>query len=438
MIDRIEQGEASGIIAWHPDRLARNSIDGGKIIYLVDTGKISSLAFPTYRFDTSAQGKFMLSIIFGQSKYYVDSLSENTKRGLREKVRLGVYPSFAPIGYANDRGKIAVDEATAPLVRKLYALCAEGKYNLLELRKLATAFGLVSKRKKKPLSYSNVHRILTNPFYYGLFEYKGEIFPGTHTPIIEKDLFDKVQEIIRFRSKPIINKNQYFAFRGFLRCAECGCQITAEMQKGHVYYRCTKKRGPCAQSKYLREENLAHQIKEAIVKMALGEGLFSPMMKELEREKTLQEADRIFARRNGEIKLGEINDKLKTLLDVFMDNTISVEEYREKKAQLLNQKVELEKSPETHDGKWLEQMKSFLTLAHQATSIAAEANYEAQRDFLRNCGSNLCLNNGTLVTTYRYPWRYIVENRENQKWGHSFHKLEIIPESIISKFFLPT
>jgi len=417
MIKRIEQGEASGIVAWHPDRLARNSIDGGKIIYLVDTGKISSLAFPTYRFDTSAQGKFMLNIIFGQSKYYVDNLSENTKRGLREKVRLGEYPSFAPIGYTNDRGKIIVDDTNAPLVKKLYALCAEGKYSLLELRKLATAFGLVSKRQKKPLSFSNVHRILTNPFYYGLFVYKGEIFQGTHDPIIEKDLFDKVQEIIKFRSKPIINKNQYFAFRGFLRCAECGCQITAETQKGHAYYHCTKKRGPCAQAKYLREENLAHQIKEAIEKVALGEGLFSPMMNELEREKTLLEADKIFAKRNAEIKLQEIDAKLKTLLDLFMDNTITVEEYREKKAQLLDQKVELENNPMTPNGKWLEQMKSFLTLAHQATSIAAKANYEAQRDFLRSCGSNLSLNNGTLVVTYRYPWRYIAENRENIKWG---------------------
>jgi DNA invertase Pin-like site-specific DNA recombinase len=87
MIRRIERGETSGIIAWHPDRLARNSIDGGKIIYLIDTGHIVDLRFPTYRFDNSAQGKFMLNIIFGQSKYYVDNLSENTKRGIREKLR---------------------------------------------------------------------------------------------------------------------------------------------------------------------------------------------------------------------------------------------------------------------------------------------------------------------------------------------------------------
>lgn len=165
IIKRVECGEAQGIIAWHPDRLARNSIDGGKIIYLIDTGHIVDLRFPTYRFDNSAQGKFMLNIIFGQSKYYVDNLSENTKRGIREKLRRGEYPGFAPIGYINDgKGKILVDETTAPLVKKLYALCAEGRYTLDELKKLATASGLVSKRYKRPLVLSNVHKNINECF----------------------------------------------------------------------------------------------------------------------------------------------------------------------------------------------------------------------------------------------------------------------------------
>ncbi|MBU3922668.1 recombinase family protein, partial [Patescibacteria group bacterium] len=86
MLDRIEKGEAEGILAWHPDRLARNSVDGGKIIFLVDSEKIKALKFPTFWFEATPQGKFMLSIAFGQSKYFVDNLSENTKRGLRQKL----------------------------------------------------------------------------------------------------------------------------------------------------------------------------------------------------------------------------------------------------------------------------------------------------------------------------------------------------------------
>src|SRR3990167_8809857 len=88
MIERMERGEASGILAWHPDRLARNSVDGGKIIYLVDTGVILEMKFPTFWFDPTPQGKFMLSIAFSQSKYYVDNLSENIKREFALRCRI--------------------------------------------------------------------------------------------------------------------------------------------------------------------------------------------------------------------------------------------------------------------------------------------------------------------------------------------------------------
>ena len=74
MMLEIEKGNAEGILAWNPDRLARNSIDGGRVIYLVDTGKITSLKFPTFWFEATPQGKFMLSVAFGQAKYYTDNL----------------------------------------------------------------------------------------------------------------------------------------------------------------------------------------------------------------------------------------------------------------------------------------------------------------------------------------------------------------------------
>ncbi len=94
--------EAVGILAWHPDRLARNSVDGGQVIYLIDIGKIASLRFPTFWFEPTPQGLFMLQVAFGQSKYYSDNLSENVKRGIRQKLRRGEWPGLAPFGYVNN------------------------------------------------------------------------------------------------------------------------------------------------------------------------------------------------------------------------------------------------------------------------------------------------------------------------------------------------
>jgi len=247
MLSIIQKGEAEGILSWHPDRLARNSVDGGKIIYLVDQGMIKGLCFPTYRFDDNAQGKFMLSIAFGQSKYYIDALSENIKRGIRLKLSKGIWPQWAPVGYLNDRKTrtIIKDEGKAPFIKRIFELYATGKYSLSEIRDKINSLGLTG-RLNKPLSISQYQKTLKNPLYYGVFRYKGELYDGTHQPIIPKKLFDKCQEVMARRAKPKKAKKT-FAFRGFIRCGECGRMITAEIQKGYTYYRCTKRLTNCSQ-----------------------------------------------------------------------------------------------------------------------------------------------------------------------------------------------
>src|SRR3972149_1672941 len=150
MLLRIEANEANGILAWNPDRLARNSVDGGKIIYLLDTGKIAELKFPTFWCDTTPQGKFMLSIAFSQSKYYVDNLSENIKRGHRNKLKEGIWPRNAPMGYLNDSEKkiIIPDPERAPYIKKAFEAYASGKYTLRQIRDMITELGLRSMKSE--------------------------------------------------------------------------------------------------------------------------------------------------------------------------------------------------------------------------------------------------------------------------------------------------
>jgi DNA invertase Pin-like site-specific DNA recombinase len=260
MLERMEKGEATGILAWHPDRLARNSVDGGKIIYLVDTGVISEMKFPTFWFDPTPQGKFMLSIAFSQSKYYVDNLSENIKRGHRNKVKEGIWPQMSPLGYVNKNKRIVPDENIAPLIKKTFEAYATGSFTLRELRDKFNALGL--KRKSgKELAVSNYQKLLKNPIYTGLMKYNGEIFEGKHEPIITKKLFDSVQEVMVRKSKPKSRGLKPYLYRGFFRCGECGCFITTETQKGHNYLRCTKRKNPCSQ-KYTREEIITSEIQK--------------------------------------------------------------------------------------------------------------------------------------------------------------------------------
>ena len=266
MIEKIELGGPFGIAAWHPDRLARNSIDGGKVIYLVDTGKIAAMKFPTFWFDATPQGKFMLNIAFGQSKYYIDNLSENIKRGIRQKLRRGELPSLAPVGYLNElrHHTIVKDPDRWEAVRALFEAYATDKYTLEGSQKLSLSLGLVSRRTGEALSISRLDNMLKNPFYYGLFRNKGELYQGSHEPIITKQLFDSVQRIMKQRSKPRKAKQLLsFAFRGIFTCGECGRAITVEKKikksgRTYIYYRCTKKNRVCSQ-KYVEERELVEQ-----------------------------------------------------------------------------------------------------------------------------------------------------------------------------------
>ena len=123
----------------------------------------------------------MLSIAFGQSKYYVDNLSENIKRGIRQKLRNGIWPAWAPLGYVNDKNArcIAVDKEKAKYIKRAFEMYSTGEYPLAQIRKIINSIGLVGK-KGKMLSVSNYQYMLKNKIYYGMIEYNGEIYDGKH------------------------------------------------------------------------------------------------------------------------------------------------------------------------------------------------------------------------------------------------------------------
>ena len=227
VLKKIEKSEANGILSWHPDRLARNSIDGGKVIYLLDTGKLLDLKFPSFWFESTPQGKFMLSIAFGQSKYYVDNLSENVKRGNRQKLRNGVWPSKAPYGYINNpktRG-IDVDEEKSKIVKKAFQLFAEGGKSFVAISQFMFKFG-IKKQDGKPVKVDQVKNMLANKFYIGILKYAEEYYQGSHKTFISKKLFDEVQKQIERIERPR-QKGHDFAFTGLAICGECGATITA-------------------------------------------------------------------------------------------------------------------------------------------------------------------------------------------------------------------
>jgi len=420
MLDRICAGEASGILAWHPDRLARNSIDGGKIIYLLDTGKLLDLKFPTFWFDSTPQGKFMMNIAFGQSKYYIDNLSENIKRGHRAKLRKGIWPNFAPLGYSNNpkTRAIDVDSEKAPLVKKAFELYATGEYTLKALAKVLEQAGLRS-YKGNVLSVSCAQRMLQNPIYYGVFSFNGEIYDGTHEPIISKKLFDSVQQVMNNRGKKKRKRKHEFAFSGLMRCGSCGCLITAETQKGHNYYRCTKKKQTCNE-KYLREEALVEQMESFIQKVSIPDDWAKNMLAELDKEKGQAKRDGEIFVQNLHQQKSEVEQKIEKLLDLYITGgALSIEEYQSKKQKLLNEKLDIEQKLrdfEQAGNNWLEPMKKMIFEAKQAKILLSQGDNQQILTFLKNVGSNFILKGKKFDFEPKIGWRALAEGEPNSSF----------------------
>jgi DNA invertase Pin-like site-specific DNA recombinase len=377
------------ILAWHPDRLARNSVDGGRVIYLLDTGKLASLKFPTFWCENTSQGKFMLNIAFGQSKYYVDSLSENTKRGLRQKVRNGDYPSQAPVGYINDSRykSIVVDKKKSKIIRLAFEKYAKGKSRLEDISNFLAKNGIVS-RGGKIISKTRASFILSNPFYIGLFKYGGERHEGKYEPIVSKKLFDKAQEILKFRGVPDRkSKNEPQPFCGLISCASCGMMITGEykvkkQKNGNVhnytYYHCTKKRKdmkcpePC-----IRQEELDKQLSSLIKSVSLPRDWAEELLKMAEKDFKNSAQSNFACVKEKEDKISSLLEKLERLLTGYLDQVIDQPDYCLQKAKLLSEKKSLEEEIFNFSHKqndWLAPFQNWLKDAQSLDKIASDSD----------------------------------------------------------------
>jgi len=420
MMDRIEAGEADGILAWHPDRLSRNGVDGGRITYALDMGKLTTLKFPTFWFENTPQGKFMLNMAFSQSKYYVDALSETTKSGLRDKVRRGEYPCKAPIGYLNDyrTKRIIVDRERAPLVKEAFERYAAGSTTLDDLRQFFTDHH-VSQPNGKMLSRSSISYLLSNPFYYGHFRYTGDVHEGNHEPIITKRLADQAQAVLqkRYKWSPFTTPVKPKAFLGLLRCATCGGAITAEVQKGHTYYRCTKKSNTalrllCKQP-YLREEDLAVQISDLLKPFTLRADWADAMLARVKEEKgkAAQSAKRMAEQKRSEIE--KINLRLQTLLDSLLDGIIDRSSYVAEKSKGMSQKKTLEEQSQAllkGRADWLEPFQNWIIAAKNAGEITLSGSLQEKRVLAQKVfGSNLVLDCKKARGSCVKPWSLLVE-----------------------------
>jgi hypothetical protein len=390
MLKRIEAGEANAILAWHPDRLARNSVDGGKIIHLIDDGQIAMLTFANHWFEPTSQGKFALSMAFGLSKYFVDNLSENIRRGNRQKIANGLWPNTPPLGYLHDpqtKG-IKPDPHRAPIMARLFKQYAAGKTTLTALRDRSQAWGLTT-RTGNPLTTGRLSALLAHPVYTGMILYKGELHPGIHQPLVSRRLFNRVQSSKQSRRKPRHTGKSPHPMRGLFMCGECGCMFTMQNQKGILYLSCTKKKGKCSQ-RYLRADEAAKQIRWILQRLSLQKNYAMRLGYYFDQ---FASDGKSRSHHSQEIRnaLYDIDIRIQRLNDAMVNGQVSSLEYAELKNPLVLKRHALEqkriKFSNIIDHR-LERLRSWIRGSKQAFTASNSNSLADMCRILRNLGLN--------------------------------------------------
>jgi DNA invertase Pin-like site-specific DNA recombinase len=420
MLERIQHGEAEGIIAWHPDRLARNSVDGGMIIYLLDQRKIADLKFANFSFENSSQGKFMLQIMFGYSKYYVDNLSENVKRGNRAKIAKGWRPGNVPVGYKNCRETrtIITDPDTFRLVERVFRTALTGTLNVSELWRVATHdWGLrLPKRSHsggKPIALSAFYRMLSNIFYTGHFIYQGQLVSGKHPPALSLAEFERIQHWLR---RPNLRKPKHlsFPFTGMIRCGACGLMVTAERKtnrQGHkyIYYHCTRRNtaSKCGQPS-VEATSLTEQIAEFLSTVTVDRKIHAPLRAQAIDVRSNSD-DEIITEESLQKAIADMDRQEKSLLDLRVRELISDDEFISKRQAIQTSRANLteQRSDLCNQDSWFEPLEESVSFSVMALKWFHKGDDTIRRLIVEVVGSNLQLLDRKLCIEAAFPFSAI-------------------------------
>ena len=411
MIDYLQKHPAVKVVLVEKtDRLYRNfrdyvTLEGLDLeIHLVKEGEILSR-------DSRSHQKFIHGIKVLMAKNFIDNLSEEVKKGMAEKVARGDFPHQAPIGYLNDRLKhtITTDQEKAPHVRKMFEWYATGDYSLEDIRKRTVAAGIrPNGRGTRPISESLIEWTLKNPFYTGLFRWKGGLYQGNHEPIISQELFDKVQAVFKChelrRGK---QRSRKFAFGGLMKCGKCGCSIVGELKKKrYIYYHCTNGRREC-EKKYYREEVLEEQFADVVRRVVIdpetAEWVKQALQESLKEETAFhhQEVTRL-AREVERVKV-RLNQAYLDKLDGTITEAFWAErstEWQEERGRLAGELARLQGA----DKHYLDDGVQIIELSQRAHGLYLTQPAEEKRKLLGLLLSNCILKDGHIEATYKQPF----------------------------------
>jgi DNA invertase Pin-like site-specific DNA recombinase len=434
MMALVQSGAIDTIICWKADRLARNALDGGAVLFALESKKLTQIVTDDRTYRGEPDEEFVLTLELGLSSKYSKDLSKNVKRGLAEKWRRGEWCSRAPIGYTNrrenaDHSSIAVDPILAPWIKKLFQLAGTGNYSLLDLTRIVRDewhINLATRRRDRlpsSISASTIHYILRNPFYRGLMLVKGQLYAGSHRPLVSKELFDRVQAILAGRrvrgERP---QREVFAFSGISRCAGCGRQLVGYVKrrerKEYRYYACSNHlHGVCPEPP-VSEAQMFDAILPALAQASITSDEQTLIARMLDQATEEHRESAAAVRQRAQKQLADLDARASRLVDLVIDGTLHRDIYDQKQRDLAGERVEymLTINAADQDPEWLEQVRNLFAGLTDATNVFQRSSATEKRGLLRQIGLELSAKDKKPLVHARTPTAALMNRGEHPAW----------------------
>lgn len=412
MMHRLYKKEVEGVLCWKLDRLARNPVDGGTVIWAVKDQGVEIIT-PSQTYSHGNENTLLMYVEFGMAQKFIDDLGKNSKRGMKTKAEMGWYPAPAPLGYKNtpDRKKgfktIIKDKQKFALVRKLFDAVLSGK-QASQVYKEASEEWKFTSRSNAIFARSTFYNILNNPFYYGEFEWPNESnnwYKGKHEPMVTKEEFELVQKMLGKLGKPVAHSHN-FDLTGLLRCSKCGCAITATKKikyyertnrtVTYVYYHCTKKNPKInCDARPLTEKELLEQINALLLSVMPDIEFIKWAKKWLSVVHKNESVSQEEVLKSQQRALEGIESRLNKLLDMRLNDLLDDLSYKQKKSEMEKEKRNLKEKLADTDGtldNWRVKVETTLDFAYACQKKFENGTREEKHEVMVRVGENLLLN----------------------------------------------
>jgi len=254
-------------------------------------------------------------------------------------------------------------------------------------------------------------------------------FIGNHQPIISKQLFDQVQQVLGSHNKANPNKRK-FAFGNLMQCATCGCAITAELKKQkYTYYHCTGMRGG-NHLVYVPEFELVRQFSQLVDQIALTPTHTAQILEGLHEWNTSMNGNNEARRSRIQARIGQLDSwSEKAYLDK-LDGKIGEEQWSALTAKWNEERSGLRSQlrASIQQDELIYTAKELLELMEAIPALWNTRNDNQKREMIDLLYWNCQLDGSTLRATYRKPFSYIAEGHQTKIWRGGPHSPQTFVE----------